>query len=378
MIELERIDRKGVEQALESASWTVIDTRDSNTFIGWRLNGEKKKGHIPGATDFAAEWIRFPYKSPWEEEGEREHNIEQKLLDKKIPKDSRIILYDTTEKDAPIVAEYLKDRGYKYFYYFNFSEWDGDTVWAEHYEEMVPVQWVKAVMDGKNPEHFHGGRFKIFEVSETDEPCEDFINGHIPGSVHISVNEFQQEPEWCTVSDEKLRQFACDNGITKDTTVILYAMGYTGASHILATVLRYMGVEYVHCINGTSNHWLYMGYEIETGNHPKEPVEDFGAVTPGRKEEIVKIDEVKEFLLEKEEMQLIDMRSWEQYIGATSGYPHVKMAGRIPKTLWCAKEHWYLNPDETMGNPEEMVEHWKSCGVDPGKRMVFFCGSGAW
>ena len=60
MIELERIDRKGVEQALESASWTVIDTRDSNTFIGWRLNGEKKKGHIPGATDFAAEWIRFP------------------------------------------------------------------------------------------------------------------------------------------------------------------------------------------------------------------------------------------------------------------------------------------------------------------------------
>ena len=76
--------------------------------------------------------------------------------------------------------------------------------------------------------------------------------------------------------------------------------------------------------------------------------------------------------------QLIDMRSWEQYIGKTSGYSYVEKAGRIPNTLWCAKEHWYLNPDETMGNPEEMLNHWKQCGIDLQKRSVFFCGAGAW
>ena len=42
------------------------------------------------------------------------------------------------------------------------------------------------------------------------------------------------------------------------------------------------------------------------------------------------------------------------------------------------QENWYLNPDETIGNSEEMINHWKECGVDLGERIVFFCGSGAW
>ena len=121
-----------------------------------------------------------------------------------------------------------------------------------------------------------------------------------------------------------------------------------------------------------------MGYETECGNNPKQKVDAFGAVIPQNPSEIVKIKEAKLLASGNGEDQLIDMRSWEQYIGKTSGYSYVEKAGRIPNTLWCAKEHWYLNPDETMGNPEEMLNHWKQCGIDLQKRSVFFCGAGAW
>ena len=54
---LKQVDTNTVKKALTKQNWKVIDTRDSNTFIGWRLDGEQKKGHIPVATDYAAEWI---------------------------------------------------------------------------------------------------------------------------------------------------------------------------------------------------------------------------------------------------------------------------------------------------------------------------------
>ena len=377
-IPLQQVDTELVRYALQDASWMVIDTRNPDTFNGWCLGGEKVKGHIAGATDYSAQWIRFPYINPWTTEEEYRSRFEDALKYRDITPNKKIILYDTNENDAYVVADFLRKKGFQNLYYYNFSEWSEETKWLPDYEMFVPVQWVKDVIDGKKVEFYDGGPYKIFEVSETDEPYPEFFEGHIPGSVHVSVNEFQTAPEWCTNSDEKLEKFACNNGITVDTTVIIYALGYTGASHVLAAVLRYMGVKHVHCINGSSYHWQYHGYEMEKRDNPKQRVESFGTKIPGRPKEIVKIDEVKKMLQGKVPGQLVDMRSWEQYTGQTSGYSHVEKAGRIPGTKWCCRKNWYLNPDETIGNSEEMINHWKECGVDLGERIVFFCGSGAW
>lgn len=377
-MELEKVDSAVLCKALKSENWKVIDTRNSCTFMGWCLNGEKKKGHIPGATDYAADWIRFPFHNPWITREEHLQRYERKLKQKGLTPDDNIILYDANGQDAYVVAEFLKERGFKKLYYYNFGQWEGETRWSEHYEMFVPAQWVKKIIDGEPAEFYDGGPYKIFEVSETDEPCQEFLDGHIPGSVHISVNEFQREPEWSTVSDKELEQFACNNGITIDTTVIIYAMGYKGASQVLASVLRYMGVKNVHCINGSSYSWVFQGYESEKGNNPKQPVESFGAQIPQKPREIVKIEEARLITEKKSEDQLVDMRPWEQFTGETSGYPYIPKGGRLANTIWCAEKYYYLNPDETIGNAEEMLEHWKSCGIDLEKRVVFFCGSGAW
>ena len=243
---------------------------------------------------------------------------------------------------------------------------------------MVPVEWVKDLIDGKNPETYKGNPYLLVNVAETDEPYPDFLERHIPGSVYISVNEFQNPADWSTKSDEELTRFACQNGITTDTTVIIYADGYTGASHILACVLEYMGVKDVRCINGSSYQWYVRGYPTESGNPPKRTVETFGARIPQNPDAIVKMDEAWAIVQGAQDAQLVDMRPWEQYSGQTSGYSYFDKGGRLPNVTWCAEPQYYLNPDETMGNPEEMLQHWKACGVDSQKRAVFYCGSGAW
>lgn len=377
-IGLKVVDTKTVKKALLSKEWKVVDTRKPDTFNGWCLEGERLKGHIMGATDYSAQWISFPYMNPWTTKEEYEERFEEALKIREITSDKSIILYDLNKEDAYVVANFLRKKGFQKLYYYNFNEWDGETEWLQNYEMFVPVQWVKKVIDGEEVEFYDGGPYKIFEVSETDEPYPEFFEGHIPGSIHISVNEFQTAPEWCTNSDVQLEKFACNNGITVDTTVIIYALGYTGASHVLAAVLRYMGVKHVHCINGSSYHWQYYGYEMEKGDNPKQGVSSFGARIPGRPKEIVKIKEAKKILQGKESGQLVDMRSWDQYTGQTSGYSYVEKAGRIPGTKWCCRKNWYLNPDETIGNSEEMLSHWKKCGIDLEKRISFFCGAGAW
>ena len=377
-MDLKRVDEKFVKNIIGLKDWKLIDTRDSNTFIGWRLNGEEKKGHIPGATDYAAEWITFPFGNPWVDPEAQKKRFDQKLLDKGITPDKKVVLYDYGNGDAEIVAEFLKGRGFEDFYYFDFHEWTEETVWAPNYKKMVPVQWVKDLIDGKNPETYTGGPYRIFEVAETEEPYPQFVERHIPGAVYISVNEFQNEKDWSTKSDEELEVFAKNNGITVDTTVIIYAEGYTGASHVLACVLEYMGVRDVRCLNGSSYQWVIQNYETESGNPSKRPVESFGGKIPGNPRAIVKIDEAKKIVNLENDDQMVDMRTWEQYTGQTSGYPYFDGAGRLPNVIWCEDSYYYLNPDETMGNPEEILAHWKSCGIDLDKRVVFYCGSGAW
>ena len=209
---------------------------------------------------------------------------------------------------------------------------------------------------------------------------EAFLQGHIPGSVHIDREEFEIGPEWVRVSDEALKQFACNNGITVDTTVVIYGMDRLNASAAakLAVVLDYMGVRQVCLLNGGFSRWLEKGYPLERGKNPKRPVLSFGGSVPADPSALVDIDEAKRMLVDPSLGQLIDIRRWECYIGEETGYSYVPKAGRIPNTIWCHDPYDCMNPDGTMENAEEMVAWWRKNGVDPNRRMAFFCGSASW
>lgn len=370
---MKEINSSFVKEALCNKEFCVVDARSSNAYIGWRLEGEKRQGHIKGATDFSAKWLTYT----GIKNEKRNIQLEEKLKAKGITKEKKVILYDVNRKDASIVAEYLLGEGIENLFYFNFLNWEGETEWCPHYERLVPASWIKQVIDGEIPEHFHPGPFKIFEIS-WGKPSKDYIEGHIPGSVHIDTEEYEQGPKWIQPSDEELEAFACRNGITKDTTVILYCMNMRDAASKLESVLRYMGVKHIHCMNGSMINWIEEGYPVETGVNEKQPVDSFGTTVPQDRSAIVGIEEAKRILSGKEPGQLIDMRPWEAYIGEDSEYSYVPVAGRIPNTIWCFDKYHYCNPDLTMGNPKEMLDSMIDAHIDLSERPVFFCGSGAW
>ena len=96
-----------------------------------------------------------------------------------------------------------------------------------------------------------------------------------------------------------------------------------------ANALMYAGVEDVRLLDGGFDAWLMAGYTVETGVRQPIPAEDFGRVIPGRPEYIIDIDTTKA-LLADEQGVLVCVRSWDEYIGKTSGYDYIQAKGHIP------------------------------------------------
>ena len=370
MVKIPEITTEELNKILKDPNWVIVDTRRSEAFSGWKMNDLAIEGHIKGATDFAAHWLTV--------KGE---DVEETLLNlmhlKGITGGKNIVLYDANGNDAKVVARFFAENGCENIYYYDLKQWDGEVESYPHYERIVPVQWVKDVIDGKKPEHFKGRKYKIFEVSWKEAP-EEFIKNHIPGSVHVDTDEFECLPAWTRRPDDELKQFAINNGIDVDTTVIIYGCkSGSSAEYKMANMLQYMGVNDVRPVSGGLDAWIEAGFETESGNPKKQPGTSFGGNVPADLTQIVSIGEAKNMLENPEINQLIDTRGWEEYIGHETGYDDCPNAGRIPGTIWAGGIK-LSNVDGTMRNFEELERLWKKQGIDKHKRLAFFCGQAAW
>lgn len=366
-----------VSANLEKPDWVIVDTRQNDAFNGWKLEGVERGGHIKGATDFSALWLDV-------KDDTAAARLDEALKAKGITAEKNIVLYDANGTDAKKVAEFLKGKGYANLNLFDIKEWAKDSslelVSYANYHTIVPAQWIKDVMDGKNPETFTGGDVKIFEVSWGDESTS-YVNGHIPGAVHINTDEEEKPPLWSLNSDAELIQFAENNGITLDSTVILEGADPM-ASYRVAAILKYLGVKDVRVLNGGFASWVRAGYAVETASHPKVPVADFGAREPQNKGYIIGIDGAKAILADKDNSILVDIRSWDEHTGKITGYSDLQYKGRPAGAVWgqagSDPNHleMYRNVDNTMRNADEILAMWAEQGITPDKNLSFFCGSG--
>lgn len=83
----------------------------------------------------------------------------------------------------------------------------------------------------------------------------------------------------------------------------------------VAAILKYMGVKDVRVLNGGTTAWTSAGYELDTTSNKKTPVDSFGVKVPLNKGYIVDLPEAKEILKDKEGSKLVDIRSWDEFIG---------------------------------------------------------------
>lgn len=377
---IKTISAEDLQEKLGDNEWVVVDTRENDAFNGWKLDEVKRGGHIKGATDFSAAWLKF-------EDKNKSKRIDEALKTKGITSEKNIVLYDANGKDSGEVADFLLQKGYKNLYTYDVKEWAKDEslemVSYENFEMLVAASWVKDLVENKKPDTYNGKEFKVFEVSwgeEKDSP--DYLKeGHIKGAVHMNTDSVEEGPLWNRLSDAKLQKFAEDNGITTDTSVVLYGTD-SMPSFRIASILKYMGVKDVRVLNGGLAKWTTAGYELEKTSNKKSPVDSFGATVPVNKGYIVDLAQAKEIVADKDGSKLVDIRSWEEHIGETSGYDYIDPKGRPEGSVWGhagvdnSSLNDYRNIDNTMRNQGEIISMWKEYGITPEQKLSFFCGTG--
>jgi 3-mercaptopyruvate sulfurtransferase SseA len=383
------ITRDELASRLADPTLTIIDVRPLAAYNGWRLGGERTGGHIAGAVSFPAAWL----------DSVDELEIRRILLEKGAEAGRSIVTYGYGWDDALLLAEHLDRLGHQ-----DVRTYDGgwtDWIEADHpveslpnYEKLVHTEWLKAVLEGDEPESPPANAFRLFHVN-FGVP-EEYDEAHIPGAYYLDTNWLENPVDWNRRTPEELEDALRSLGITNETTVVVYGRDTEGhanekwpgrrAGQIAATralmILRYAGINDVRLLDGGYDWWVRAGYPIETVHREPVPVASFGVQIPLRPEVIVDIDEAKEILADQAGAALVSVRTWREHIGQVSGYNYIGPAGRIAGDVWgnCGSDAYhmqhYRNVDNTMRAYPEIAANWREAGITPDKWVAFYCGTG--
>lgn len=134
-------------------------------------------------------------------------------------------------------------------------------------------------------------------------------------------------------------------------------------------------------IDGGMTAWCVEKYPLQTSANIATPEREFGAPVPLRPEIIYDRAQVKE-IINKSDANLVSIRTWEEYIGKTSGYSYIRKKGCIPGSTWghggtgtYRIEH-FRNPDNTFRSYKEIESIWEEWGISRRQNNCYFCGTG--
>jgi molybdopterin synthase sulfurtransferase len=387
--QLDLVNANQLEDLIAAGAVQVVDTRPLAAYNGWRLGGEARGGHVPGAIAIPAEW------QPHLDDAE----LAAIVGSHRLQPGSTVVLVADTDADASAVAERFGALGLRVrLLEGGWAAWIADPERPVEalplHEQLVFPDWLQAVLDGERPEAAPAGQHLLFHVN-FGVP-EEYAEAHLPGAIYLDTNWLEDPADWNRRSPEELELALRRLGITTATTVTLYGRDTEGeanekwpgrrAGQIAATraalILRYAGVDDVRILDGGYDRWVREGHPVETVERLAQPVEAFGARIPVRPELIVDIDEAKDILADQEGSALVSVRTWREHVGAVSGYNYIGPAGRIAGDVWgnCGSDAYhmqhYRGVDNAMRPYPEIAENWAEAGITPDKRIAFYCGTG--
>lgn len=370
----------------------IVDIRSQDKYLGWE-NEEGTSGHIPNAIDFTLDWFNY---------SDSTERIDLELTRRGIDKNKKTVIYT----DNSISAEEYKvfvDAGFKEIYALEdgingYIKNKGKTEKLEGYQRYVSPKWVEDLVNGKNPQSYSNSDYKVVEITLGSEK-DVFEKGHIKGAINIdadSINHIsgprnlsdyelipieEQLTFWGIPKDEDIKKVLENAGITKDTTVILYASEKaTTAANRTALVMDYAGVKDIRLLNGGKVLWELEKRELESGVSNVER-KAFGADVPQNPEIIYSYEDELNLIKDKNAV-IASVRSWNEYIGKESGYTYIGEAGDIENSRFAysgsnpyAMED-YRNLDNTMFNYKIIADRWEKWGIVPEKTVSFHCGTG--
>ncbi|MCM3567317.1 sulfurtransferase [Neobacillus mesonae] len=208
----------------------------------------------------------------------------------------------------------------------------------------------------------------------------DDKDGFIPGSIYLDINLIEGGPLWNLVSMEQLGIILHKLGISNETTVILYGQQIM-ASARAAWAFMYAGLEDVRLVNGGIHAWKALGYDVEEQPSILRVNEGpFPRLNP-KSHYLSTRSDVEKSLYDQDSI-VVDVRSWNEYTGKTTGYDYMKEKGRIPNSVWgyAGSNPYHMEDfEEKSGDLKSLKEIrrlWEKSGITPEKKIIFYCGTG--
>ncbi len=240
---------------------------------------------------------------------------------------------------------------------------------------LSPVE-LKRLIDGRRNQT--NQKFIIVFVGFGNQT--DYTNGFIPGSIYLDTNLIEDGPLWNLVSIEQLEIMLNKLGISNETTVIVYGQQIMAAARA-AWAFMYAGVEDVRLVNGGIQAWKALGYDVE--EHPSiiQVNEDPLKRLNPKSNYLSTRSDVEKSLYDKDSI-VVDVRSWNEYTGKTTGYDYMKEKGRIPNSVWGygGSDPYHMEDFEEKGGDLKSLRKirglWEKSGITPQKKVIFYCGTG--
>ena len=386
MSDIPAITTEHLKKRIDSSNIQLIDTRDTDSYNGWRLNGEKRGGHIPGARSFPHKWLEY---LDWPD----------LLHEKQLDPGRETVIYGSSNASCQELAEGLRLLGFsKIKTYADFiGEWcENDSLPLEtlsRFRQLVPPAWLDTLLKTGSASEYNNDKYVLCHAHYQNRDAYD--QGHIPGAIEIDTNLLESQETWNRRTPEELLKALLDHGITKETTVVLYgrfsspsmkdpfpgsSAGHLGAMRA-AFLMLYAGVEDVRILNGGLYAWEQSGLKVSVKETRKQPATDFGVNIPARPDLVIDTPEAKDYIA-RDDANLVSIRSWAEFIGEVSGYHYIKPKGRIPGAVFgnCGTDAYhmenYRNGDHTIREFHEVQQIWAEAGITPDKRNAFYCGTG--
>lgn len=374
-VQFSSISTEDAEKYALDDDYIFVDTRNDSYYNGFKQDGLARGGHIEGALQYSADWIGRV----------NDNKLAKFVEDKGIDKKKKIIVYDTDSENTKKVAKMLKDLAYDVSIYNKLNEFseneENNMISFPRYEQLVNAQWLKDLTDGKEVESLENKDYMIFEVSWGPvSQAKDYKNSHIKGAYHFNTDWIENGPDWNISKAEVVKKNLEKAGISKDKTIVLYSSDSSAAARVMFA-LKWAGVEDVRILNGGLKAWQEAKYPTESKINTPKKIDNFGVVTSNSQINISTAMEVIE-KMGSEKLKLISIRSWEEYIGKTSGYDYISKAGEPKGAIWgfagsdASSMQDYYDPDGTFRNPLEMAELWEKQGIQKDDKAAFYCGTG--
>ena len=215
-----------------------------------------------------------------------------------------------------------------------------------------------------------------YQAHENRNAEAEFVAEHIPGAVHISLDELSDATSGLPntlPSIEELSTVLGNYGISRRSAVVCYdATGFRTAPR-LWWLLKWSGHERVALLDGGLPAWKAAGYDVESGTTRRRAAH----FTPPRGAQM-RVSTAEDILqsLGSGKQQIVDSRPRDRFDGTAPEPRPGLRRGHIPGSV-SAELKLFVDPNTNRLRPMDAIaRQLRELGVDLDRPIVATCGSG--